>query len=301
MPTLASSSPPYRPTSWAEFEDIVCEAAKNRWNNQDFTRHGRLGQKQFGVDVYGTDDKGQNVALQCKHTVRSLTEKIIDDEVAEVDAYPFLLTTLYIATTADADAPLQAYARRLSEQRKKSGIFGVQLLFWNDIWQDLSRRDESVFQHFPAMRPPAPTLLPSPTHDINLFEKFQSALEYEPTIRFLKDYDFNNQYCGELLDPLFEFVQVWNQPAKEFLDLGLQEELATLRASAVALVSLFATNTVANGRNSEMRSVRSDFERGRGIWSSQAKTSARELNGAATSFVQLYDQFVRNSKNKLLR
>lgn len=52
MPTISSSKVP-SPKSWDEFEEITLSAAKLRWNSTDFYRHGRQGQKQDGVDIWG--------------------------------------------------------------------------------------------------------------------------------------------------------------------------------------------------------------------------------------------------------
>ena len=49
------------PKSWDEFEDISLSAAKLRWNSTDFFRHGRLGQKQDGVDIWGHDDDKRHI------------------------------------------------------------------------------------------------------------------------------------------------------------------------------------------------------------------------------------------------
>ncbi len=83
MPTYADvrMAPP---TSWDEFEKIVCSAAKNRWKNPDFTRHGRQGQQQDGVDVYGKDETGRLVGLQCKNTMAGVAPKAVGEEVANV-------------------------------------------------------------------------------------------------------------------------------------------------------------------------------------------------------------------------
>jgi hypothetical protein len=71
--------------SWDEFEDIVCSAAKNRWRNDDCMRPGRYVQRRDEVDVFGTDDEGRLVGLQCKHTLSGLSKEAVlaEEENAE--------------------------------------------------------------------------------------------------------------------------------------------------------------------------------------------------------------------------
>jgi hypothetical protein len=95
MPTYASSRMP-PPKSWDEFETIVCSAAKNRWGSADFTQHGRQGQRQDGVDVYGKDDQGHLVGLQCKNTCAGVATKTVQDEIKKAESFVPQLHHLYI-------------------------------------------------------------------------------------------------------------------------------------------------------------------------------------------------------------
>ena len=81
MPTLSNSHLP-KPKSWDEFEDITLDALRFRWNSPDLTRHGRQGQKQDGVDIYGMDSFGQQIGVQCKNTISKITPQLIDSEIS---------------------------------------------------------------------------------------------------------------------------------------------------------------------------------------------------------------------------
>jgi predicted helicase len=132
MPTLADLLMP-PPRSWDEFEAIVCSTAKNRWKNPEFTRHGRQGQRQDGVDIFGQDDKGRLVGLQCKNTLGGFTAATISAEVKKAESFKSALQQLFVVTTADTDKHLQEFVRDLSEQRSKAGTFEVAVLFWPDV------------------------------------------------------------------------------------------------------------------------------------------------------------------------
>jgi len=53
------------PLDWQEFERLTEEALKVKYNNPNFTRHGRPGQMQQSVDVYSTSGNGI-IGAQCK-------------------------------------------------------------------------------------------------------------------------------------------------------------------------------------------------------------------------------------------
>lgn len=148
MPTTTTSRLP-SPTSWDEFEDICKSAFSLRWSNPNLTRHGRQGQKQDGVDIYGVDSLQNLVGVQCKNTIGSISKTIIDSECIKAENFTPTLAALYIATTADRDVHIQAYARKISEERRKANKFPVDIVFWPDIVHDLSRDQSSIRQHFP--------------------------------------------------------------------------------------------------------------------------------------------------------
>ncbi len=52
MPTLPTSELP-RPQDWNEFEDIVWNIYRRKWQDPNAQRNGRQGQRQNGVDIFG--------------------------------------------------------------------------------------------------------------------------------------------------------------------------------------------------------------------------------------------------------
>jgi len=152
MPTIAHANIP-PPKSWDEFEDIVLSAAKIRWSSTDFHRHGRSGQSQQGVDVYGHDDRGHHLGLQGKNTVEGITHKVLIEEITKAEAFVPPLDSLYFATTVKRDAKVQKFVREISVARRKESKFSVGILFWDDIVQDLSRDESEFFKHYPQLRP----------------------------------------------------------------------------------------------------------------------------------------------------
>ncbi|WP_396331125.1 hypothetical protein [Burkholderia anthina] len=295
MPTYADLNV-NPPRSWDEFEAITCSAAKNRWNNPNFTRHGRQGQKQDGVDVYGNDNDGKLVGLQCKNTVSGVTEEMIAEEVNKADAFTPALTHLYIATTADTDRKIQSVVRNLSGVREATGKFGVSILFWTDIWQDLTKDERSLFQHYPQLQPrEAEQKL---THDERLFREFQSVFPFEPAVRLLREQDFGASFSKAAIRPLMDFVETWDQPEKEFLDSELQQALQSFYKAAEkkrrcqsatwSICQYFQMPSAPSvPAHMAMHVVPSVIE------------DARILNEEASKFVPVYEQFLRLCRRKL--
>ena len=298
MPTYANirMTPP---KSWDEFEAIVCSAAKNRWNSPDFHLHGRKGQKQDGVDVWGMDNMRHMVGIQCKNTLSRLTTSTIDEEVEKAESFKPALERLYVATTADTDKHLQEYVRKLSCTRLKAGKFEVTILFWSDVWSDLTLKESRLFQHYPQLKP-EPSAQRDPTHDQRLYEEFKVILGFDPAIRLLRDHDFGGSFQRKAIQPLFDFSETWDSPEKEFMDTELQIGLATLYEAANNLVNHLAEKTVPIG-NGDFASVFSDQLRNQGPRPDWVIQEARLLNKQASQFVPIYERFMRQCREKLDR
>jgi predicted helicase len=114
------------PKSWDEFEDIVWELYARLWHDPNAQRHGRSGQRQQGVDIYGQPEDlgGQYVGIQCKrYEDGSLTRAKIEKEIAEADQFRPPLAEYIIATTEHLDAKLQTAVCQFSPDMGPS-IFG---------------------------------------------------------------------------------------------------------------------------------------------------------------------------------
>jgi hypothetical protein len=293
MPTYSSANI-IKPKSWEEFEEIVCSAAKSRWGNPDFTLHGRMGQAQSGVDVYGEDRDGELVGIQCKNTDGGVTAATIQSEIEKAEQFSPTLAKLYIATTADTDKNIQAAVRALSAERRAKGLFGVHILFWTDIWNDLCSDEGRLFQHYPQLRPQtlAPAIHTPPTHDQRLFNKFKEALAFDPAIRLLRDHDFGGSFSRAAARPLMNFVETWDQPEHEFLNAELQAKLKEFYASAYDMAVAISQRTVPIG-SGDFASVYSDQQRNAGPRSEDVIEDAAELNKMASAFVPMYESFLR--------
>lgn len=148
MPTLANTNLP-TPTSWNEFEEITLDALKMKWDNPNLQRHGRTGQAQAGVDIYGSDYLNFLAGVQCKKYDIELKLKTIEEEIINAEKFVPPLEVFFIATTQPTDAKLQKEVRIISKKRKDAGRFPVGIFFWNDIVQELLTNEIIFKKHFP--------------------------------------------------------------------------------------------------------------------------------------------------------
>lgn len=115
-----------------------------------FQVHGRRGQRQFGVDLFGTRPDGALFGVQCKN-VASLSLEQIRKEIELAEGFEPSLERFCVVTSVDADARLQREIRVLSKERRSKALFGVDVLFWQDIEHALSGHADLVAKHFPSL------------------------------------------------------------------------------------------------------------------------------------------------------
>jgi hypothetical protein len=151
MPTFTTMRLP-PPKTWQEFEDLVQASLGQRWKTTTLQKNGRSGQKQTGVDIYGSDDVGRRVGVQCKNLKGALTLETVKNEIKRAEKFKGALSALFVATTAEADARLQEEVRFLSDVRVAAGKFAVALLFWDDIVDGLVTNPALLRAHYPQIQ-----------------------------------------------------------------------------------------------------------------------------------------------------
>ncbi len=112
------------------------------WKDPNAQRHGRSGQSQQGVDIYGhptSAEPWQLIGVQCKLVNRgALTFMDISDEIAKAAEFTPALAEFIIATTANRDANLQETLRAIGAERESAGAFPVHVVFCADICTQLT-------------------------------------------------------------------------------------------------------------------------------------------------------------------
>lgn len=150
MPTPATAEWAL-PQSHIEWEDMVCDALRVRLGYPDFRRHGRSGQGQEGVDIFGYPG-GQLIGADCK-LVKHLRFQEVEKGVEHAEQFFPRLTKYYYAVSLRRDAKLQKQERIFNQERLAVKKCEVVILFFEDVCQELSRRHELV-QKYWALWPP---------------------------------------------------------------------------------------------------------------------------------------------------
>ena len=110
------------PANWQDFERLCFDVFSKIWKTNDAELHGRSGQAQHGVDVYGTDRlENRFVGVQCKGKDGDyggqLSETEIEDEIEKAKKFAPGIDVLVFATTAPNDANIQKLVRSISEKQ----------------------------------------------------------------------------------------------------------------------------------------------------------------------------------------
>ena len=143
IPTL-SQARYAAPSDWQELQRIVTDLFREEWNDPYTTIFGSEGQRQNGVDTYGTPDNGQSyIGVQCK-CVEKLTKKQIQKDYTDSQVFSPKLSRFIIATTIKRDAEFQKFVAELSQ----SGPYPCNILFWQDLCNLLSEHRSVLIKHY---------------------------------------------------------------------------------------------------------------------------------------------------------
>ena len=153
---LSRAFPP--PNNWQDFESLCFDLYARLWKTNDVDMHGRRGQPQGGVDVYGTDRVEQKfVGVQCKGKEEGygakLTKAELKVEVAKAKTFVPPIDVFIVATTAMNDTAIQQLAREISKEHAKQGLFEVRVQGWLTLKQRITDYPELLNKHFHDLAP----------------------------------------------------------------------------------------------------------------------------------------------------
>jgi hypothetical protein len=142
------------PANWQDFEELCLDLWSRLWNDPNAQKHGRSGQGQQGIDVFGRPDQGHRWAgVQCKNTLQSsgkMSASEIEGLIEKARRFEPSLAQLIIATTAPRDAQLQAIVRTIDDRERQAGSFPVTIFAWDDIVSKLSDYPELLRKYYPG-------------------------------------------------------------------------------------------------------------------------------------------------------
>jgi hypothetical protein len=289
MAILATMNIP-TPKSWDEFEDISLAIAKIRWRCSDFYRNGRQGQSQQGVDIWGHDSEGSHVGVQCKNTVSEITEVTVVSEISKAEDFKPSLDKLYIATTAKRDTTLQEAIRKISNDRKNQGKFEVNILFWDDIIQDLSSQEDEFFKFYPQIKS---KVMSANEHDVILLKNFTNLMAN--SIEYFDEQNMAFSFNSLKLDPLLDFLWCWNKPEKEFLNTEIEQAKMQFWHKLNEYNGYLATNTFPTKLPNRLE-VPKEWEEGNPQKFDEVVSKLHQMIGEV---IGLYNEVIRTAKKQL--
>ncbi|MCB1884573.1 MAG: hypothetical protein KDG89_11365 [Geminicoccaceae bacterium] len=122
--------------------------------------HGRSGQAQQGVDIYGhrKNGHGRMVGVQCKGKDQTYGGKVseaeLGDEVEKAKTFEPPLAEFILVTTAPDDAVIQAAARRLTAENRAAGPdMEVHVWGWGELQGRIALYPEALRAFHPDVTP----------------------------------------------------------------------------------------------------------------------------------------------------
>lgn len=195
-----------KPQNWQDFEELCLRIWRDEWSCPEIIKNGRLGQKQFGVDVYGIPEGKQGYyGIQCKlmHEGGVITEGEIETIVREAEQFSPTLYSMYIATTARKDATIEEIVRLRNTERLKLGKFGINIFFWEDIELRIRHNERILHWYLGIQREKQP--------DVSLvFKNNKESIILEPQLQ-LTVVKYNNSERTSLLINQSQYEVYWDE------------------------------------------------------------------------------------------
>lgn len=283
------------PTDWKEFELMSRDALSIRWANPDLQMHGRQGQAQAGVDIYGHNSLGNFVGAQCK-----LSEQVeiatVQKEIENAETFTPALEEFWILVGGEIDAQLQKEARSISRDRISNKKFGVGVLFWPELYGELAKDPALLKKHYPSVF--GQLSAPDETREVDraVFQRLKEMLPQDGSIEWLRDNNFAGfSFRLDSLRDLDRFHAASKDSSFEFLNADINARLKKLQSSVSALLISVARNTFGTGTPG-FNGVPSEWEIEQ---PERFERVVEEIHSHADDTCQAYDDLIRAARRTL--
>lgn len=133
-------------------EELARDILRVDSNFGNINFHGRKGQKQDGIDVYGRKkDNLKWIGIQCKvrTTNKSFTKDELLIEVNQAKNFNPRISHYFLYTTLNRDNVTQRCEREIQDELAENDEFTFEIKFWEDIEDVLKKVEyESVYYRF---------------------------------------------------------------------------------------------------------------------------------------------------------
>ena len=142
------------PDDWQKFEQLCHYIWMDLLDDPNIQLHGRRGQEQNGVDVYGTNKKtGQFICIQCKgknnYIGKQVTETELTSELEKAKGFKHGKPDVFIlATTAPNDKNVQEFARKVD---KDTNDVEVYVYGWEELCQRIYLSRNAIKTFYPEL------------------------------------------------------------------------------------------------------------------------------------------------------
>ena len=141
---------------------------------------GRLNAESMS-SVPSTATEAHTAGVQCKGKDANYGSEATRDEImaeiAKAETFTPTLEHWIFATTAPVDGRLQEAARELSAQRKKQGLFVVDVLGWEEIQVLMAEHPEVIADFYPEHADHIPKVIEALTAPPSLNAKLASLMD----------------------------------------------------------------------------------------------------------------------------
>ena len=132
--------------------------------------------------------------------------------------------------------------------------------------------------------------------DIELFEEFIALFSDNDLIRFYKEHVFLASFERKYIEPLYCFVETWDNAAHQFIDEELERNRMILYEAGKNLGMKIAEKTVPNKNG--FISVKPD-SLPYGPTPDWVVNDAKEINSLVPTFVECHEKFIKLGRKKL--
>ncbi|WDO14532.1 hypothetical protein MH928_07500 [Flavobacterium sp. WW92] len=142
-----------KPENWQDFETLCKKLWGEIWGIPSvIKKNGRLGQNQFGVDIYGVPKGETNYwGIQCKgkdeYSNAKLSQNEIENEILKATNFRPSLAVYIIATTANKDSKIEEFIRIKNFENQSKNLFEIHLFCWEDI-VDLLEENQDILNFY---------------------------------------------------------------------------------------------------------------------------------------------------------
>jgi tetratricopeptide (TPR) repeat protein len=145
-----------RPKDWQDFERKTRELFARVLADPNTRMHGRSGQPQHGVDIWGyrNEDLTKLVGVQCKLSNDEIAAAELTTELEKAKGFIPAISEFFLVTTAARDGKIQQVARELTQSLSGTARpIRVEIWGWDDIEETAAKYAEAWKIFDPTFNP----------------------------------------------------------------------------------------------------------------------------------------------------